>query len=63
MKIERDVFGESSLTDRNPQFQSAAPAPLLNRRYSLVRAIYIAVLAAATLGWLWLIAWIAVKLI
>jgi len=61
MKAERSVFAKSKVTDQNKLLQSTDSAPLTTRN-SLVRAICFATIAAATLGWLWLIAWIALKL-
>jgi hypothetical protein len=43
--------------------QSAKNAPFTAWRYSLVRAVYLAAIAVATVGWLWLIACCAVWLI
>ena len=54
MKAERDVSAKSKLNDPNIPLHSAEPAPLLSVR--LVHAIYVASIALATLGWLWLIA-------
>jgi hypothetical protein len=44
-------------------FGKRESAALSSLRYSLVRAIYLAAIAAATVGWLWLIAWCASWLI
>jgi hypothetical protein len=63
MKVERDVFAESRVAGQNMPLQSAEPTPLSARRYGLVRAIYLAAIAVATFGWLWLIAWIAFQLV
>jgi hypothetical protein len=54
MKAERDVSAKSKLNDPKIPLHSAEPAPLLSVR--LVHAIYVASIALATLGWLWLIA-------
>jgi fatty acid desaturase len=42
---------------------SAKNAQATARRYYLVRAVYLAAIGVATLGWLWLIAWVALQLI
>jgi hypothetical protein len=60
MKVER-MFAEPRVTGQNIPPQSAQNAPTW--RYSLVRAVYFAAIGVATLGWLWLIAWIALQLI
>jgi hypothetical protein len=54
MKAKRDVSAKSKLNDPTIPLHSAEPAPLLSVR--LVHAIYVASIALATLGWLWLIA-------
>lgn len=54
MKAERDVSAKPKLKNPNVPLHSAEPAPLLSVR--LVHAIYLASIALATLGWLWLIA-------
>ena len=51
------------MTDQNMPFQSAKNAPVKAWRNSLVRAIYLASIGVATVGWLWLIAWCALQLI
>jgi hypothetical protein len=63
MKAERDVFAKSEVADQNTPLQSAEPAPLPALRYRLVRVVYFAAIAVATIGWLSLIAWTALKLI
>jgi hypothetical protein len=62
-KVERDVFAESEVTDQNRPFPSAEDAAPSARSYSLVRAVYLAAIGVATIGWLWLIAWIAMQLV
>ena len=42
---------------------SAKNAQATARRYYLVRAVYLAAIGVATLGWLWLIAWVALQLV
>jgi hypothetical protein len=63
VKVERDVFAESEVTDQDRPFQSAEDAGPSARSYSLVRAVYLAAIGVATIGWLWLIAWIAMQLV
>jgi hypothetical protein len=63
MKVERNVSARSKVTDQNAPLQSAEPMPLPALRHGLAPVVYIAAIAAATLGWLWLIVWIALKLI
>lgn len=38
-------------------------APAAARKYDLVRAAYLAAIGVATLGWLWLITWIAFQFV
>ena len=33
------------------------------RKYGIIHAIYLAAIGVATIGWLWLIVWIAMQLI
>jgi hypothetical protein len=63
VKVERDVFAESEVTDQGRPFPSAEAAAPSARSYSLVRAVYLAAIGVATIGWLWLIAWIAMQLV
>jgi hypothetical protein len=63
VKVERDVFAESEVTDQDRPFQSAEDAAPSARSYSLVGAVYLAAIGVATIGWLWLIAWIAMQLV
>jgi hypothetical protein len=60
--IKRNVSAKSEVIDQNTP-RSAEPAPSPALRYRLARATYFAAIAVATLAWLWLIAWIALKLI
>jgi hypothetical protein len=62
MKVERDIFAESTVTAQNMPLQPVE-RPVSGRRQRLVRAVYLAAIASATLGWLWLIAWIALQLV
>jgi hypothetical protein len=61
VKVERDVFAQSGATGL--QIEPPKNEPLSSRRDSFVRAVYLAAIAVATLGWLWLIAWCAMHLI
>jgi hypothetical protein len=63
MRVERNVFAKPKVTDQNTPLQSAEPAALPALRYRLVRVVYFAAIAVATIGWLSLIAWTALKLI
>lgn len=62
-KVERTAFAKSKLIDPGPAFQLAESAPAPARKYSLVCSIYLAAIAVATLGWLWVIAWTGLQLI
>lgn len=62
MKIERNISAESRVDDPDMPLQLlAGSAPLLPAR--LVHAAYLAAIALATLGWLWLIGWILLQLV
>ena len=61
MKAERNISAESRVNDPAPLQLLAGSAPWLPAR--LVHAVYLAAIALATLGWLWLIAWIVIELI
>jgi len=60
MRVERKVSPKSELAKQDNRRPSAEPAPA--PRHGLARVIYIAATAVATIGWLWLIGWIALKL-
>lgn len=60
---ERSVLAKSEVTDQDTAHQSADPAPVRGLRHNLALVGYVAAIALATLGWLSLIAWIALKLI
>jgi hypothetical protein len=63
MIVERNVSAKSKLAaDQTKRLRSAEPAPLPAPRHRLAPVIYIAAIAVATLGWLWFIGWIALKL-
>jgi hypothetical protein len=62
MRVERDVSVKSKIANRNPRLPSAEAAPLPAIRHGFAHVIYVAATAVATLGWLWLIGWIALKL-
>ena len=51
------------MTDRNMPFQSAENAPLSGRISSIVRAVYLAAISMAALGWHCFIACIVLQLI
>jgi len=51
------------VTDRNTPFQPAEDTPLPLRRNNFARIAYVVAVAVAMLGWLWLIAWIARRLL
>jgi hypothetical protein len=40
-----------------------AGAKIPGRNGAIVRAVYLAAIGLATIGWLWLIAWVALKLV
>jgi hypothetical protein len=60
MRAERNVSAKSEVAKQDNRRPPAEPAPV--QRHGLARAIYIAAIAVATIGWLWLIGWIALKL-
>jgi len=62
MRVERSVSAKPKAANQNNRRPSAEPAPLPARRHGLAQVIYVAAIALATLGWLWLIGWIALKL-
>jgi hypothetical protein len=62
-KAKRDVLPSSRVIGQNAPLQSEEPAPVSARKYNLMRTVYIAAIALATLGWLWLIGWIALQLV
>jgi hypothetical protein len=49
--------------DRDAPFSKFESASLSSLRYSLIRAVYLAAIAVATLGWLWFLVWMAEQLI
>jgi hypothetical protein len=49
-----------SISNRQTQ-QALTRAPA--RKYGLMHAIYLAAIFGATIGWLWLIAWIAMQMV
>ena len=63
MKAERNLAADSKVTNPNAPLQSLRPASLPGRRSRLVLSGYVAAIALTTLGWLWLITWIAFRLI
>ena len=61
MKIERNISAASKIDVPDMPLQLLeGSAPLLPAR--LVHATYLAAIALATLGWLWLIGWILLQL-
>ncbi len=58
MRVKRNVSPKSEAVKQDNRRPSAEPAP----RHGLARVIYVAAIAVATIGWLWLIGWIALKL-
>jgi hypothetical protein len=62
VKVERDTFASPQLTAESMPLHEVESAPVSGRRNSLMRTVYLAAIAVATLGWLWLIAWIARQL-
>lgn len=62
MRVERDVSAKSKIANRNTRHASLKAAPLPPQRHGLAHVIYVAATAVATLGWLWFIGWIALKL-
>jgi hypothetical protein len=63
MRVERHLSAKAKVAGQHTRLQSAGPAPLTAPRHGLAQVIYIAAIALATLGWLWLIGWIALTLI
>jgi preprotein translocase subunit SecE len=49
--------------DQDMSYQSTDEVHWTARKQTLARAIYVATIAAAMLGWLWFIAWIALYLL
>ena len=46
------VSGDDAGTDVVPE-----------RKYGIVHAVYLSTIGAATIGWLWLIAWLAMQML
>jgi hypothetical protein len=51
------------VTDQKHAVSSFGNALRSARRYGLVYAVYVPAIVVATIGWLWLIVWIAMQLI
>jgi hypothetical protein len=57
------IVGEYRVSDRPFDFELHRPdAHDLQRSYKTFRAVYLTAISFATLGWLWLIAWLATYL-
>jgi hypothetical protein len=55
--------GERRVSDRPFDFESPRPdADNLQLSYKILRAVYLTAIAFATVGWLWLMAWLATYL-
>jgi hypothetical protein len=61
VKVERDVFAESGAIGL--QIEPPKNVALSSPWDSFVRAVYLAAIVVATIGWIWLIVWIAMRLI
>ncbi len=55
-------FAQSKAIDQDASFQAAKPEASGYGKYSLACGIYLVAIAVATIGWLWLIAWMALRL-
>jgi hypothetical protein len=53
----------SQLFDVNIPTEDAGAKMVPERKGGIVRAVYLAAIGLATIGWLWLIAWVALKLV
>jgi hypothetical protein len=53
----------SQLFDANIPTEDAGAEMVPKRKGGIVRAVYLAAIGLATIGWLWLIAWVALKLV
>jgi hypothetical protein len=61
-EVERFAFARSELFAQDTPLQSAEPAVLSKGKYSFACWIYLAGSVVATLGWLWFLARIALRL-
>jgi hypothetical protein len=57
------MFSEAGAVSQKTTAQSSWNAGLSGSKSKLVRAIYLTAILAATVGWLWLITWIALQLV
>ena len=53
----------SQLFDVNIPTEYAGAKMVPGRKGGIVRAVYVAAIGLATIGWLWFIAWVALKLV
>jgi hypothetical protein len=60
---DKHCFAKFGVIDQDMSYQSTDEVHWTGRKQTLVRAIYVATIAAAMLGWLWFIAWIALHLL
>jgi hypothetical protein len=56
-------LAEFGVIDQDMSYQSTDEVHWTGRKQTLVHAIYVATIAAAMLGWLWFIGWIALHLL
>jgi hypothetical protein len=59
----RHVFSEAGSGPKKVAIQSSWNTSLSGSKTNLMRAIYLTAILASTLGWIWLIAWIARQLL
>ena len=53
----------SQLFDFNIPTEDAGAKMIPERKGGIFRAVYLAAIGLATIGWLWLITWVALKLV
>jgi hypothetical protein len=69
--VRSDIVGDGSggtwvssqLFDVNIPTEDAGAKMVPGRKGGIVRAVYVAAIGLATIGWLWFIAWVALKLL
>jgi hypothetical protein len=64
--VERWKWGNLGVQpafDANIPTEDAGAKMVPERKGGIVRAVYLAAIGLATIGWLWLIAWVALKLV
>jgi hypothetical protein len=60
----RERIEETCVSDQLFDFKDETCTDMvLERKYRIVHAIYLAAIGVATIGWLWLLAWCALQLI